>query len=404
MHKRKQILFVMNTLGRAGAERALIELMRLLEPERYEVYLYVLVPRGEMFGQVPSHVRILNRKTDAGSVLSVGGKLAVAGRLGKAALHPSCLRKAVQRLIDAGKERTGNDAQRTEKILRRMLADGTPGIPHRFDLAVAYLEGPATWYVAEKIQAKKKVAFLHIDYRKAGYSRMLDQGCYEAFDRIFAVSGDVRESFLSVYPEYAGKTSVFFNIINKEYIRKQSLLPGGFTDGYKGMRLLTVGRLYYQKGYDIAVKTAELLRKQGYEFRWYALGEGEERANLHRQIRRAGLADSFILLGASDNPYPYFRQADIYVCTSRFEGKSIVIEEAQALGKPEVATPCTGVAEQICPGKDGVIAGPGPGELADEIGKLMGDPFLRSCYGTAAAQKEMAWEQGYSCFLTLLQE
>ena len=404
MHKKKQILFMMNTLGRAGAERALIELMRLLEPERYEVYLYVLVPRGEMFGQVPSHVRILNRKTDAGSVLSVGGKLAVAGRLGKAALHPACLKKAVQRLSDAGKERTGDAAQRTEKILRRMLADGTPGIPHRFDLAVAYLEGPATWYVAEKIQAKKKVAFLHIDYRKAGYSRTLDQGCYETFDQIFAVSRDVRESFLSVYPEYAGKTSVFFNIINKEYIRKQSLLPGGFTDGYKGMRLLTVGRLYYQKGYDIAVKTAELLRKRGYEFRWYALGEGEERANLHRQIRRAGLVDSFILLGASDNPYPYFRQADIYVCTSRFEGKSIVIEEAQALGKPVVATPCTGVAEQICPGTDGVIAGPDPGELADEIGKLIGDPLLRSRYGTAAAQKEMAWEQGYSCFLTLLQE
>lgn len=404
MHKKKQILFVMNTLGRAGAERALVELMRILDPNCYEVFLYVLVPRGEMFSQVPAHVRILNKKTDDRSVLSVGGKLAVAGRLGKAALHPSCLYQMVRRLKGVCGEKGGKAGRKTEKILRRMLADGTPGIHHRFDLAVAYLEGPATWYVAEKIQAKKKAAFLHIDYRLAGYSRDLDQGCYEAFDRIFAVSRDVRESFLAVYPEYAEKTGIFFNIINKEYIRRQSLLSGGFSDGYKGIRLLTVGRLYYQKGYDIAVRTAELLKRRGVKFRWYALGEGEEKANLNRQIQRAGLEDTFILLGAADNPYPYFRQADIYVCTSRFEGKSIVIEEAQALGKPVVATPCTGVDEQIRPGTDGIIAGPDQGELADGIVKLMEDASLRSRYGAAAAEKEMAWEEGYSSFLALLQE
>ena len=93
-----------------------------------------------------------------------------------------------------------------------MLADGAPEIKDEYDLAVAYIEGGATYYTAEHIKAKKKAAFVHIDYQKAGYVRELDLDCYEKFDKIFAVSDEVREHFLRVYPEYENKTSVFNNI------------------------------------------------------------------------------------------------------------------------------------------------------------------------------------------------
>ena len=89
--------------------------------------------------------------------------------------------------------------------------------------------------------------------------------------------------------------------------------------------------------------------------------EGEEKKKLQRQIREAGLGAVVYLLGAMENPYPYFSQTDIYVCASRFEGKSIVIEEAQALGKPVVATACTGIEEQIDSGTDGLVVGDGAG-------------------------------------------
>lgn len=403
MQDKKSILFVMNTMGRAGAERALIELMRILDPSRYQISLYVLIPRGELFEEVPDYVHILNRRTDSRSVLSVGGKIAVAASLIKAASGSGSLIKAVRRMRNM--ERSNNKAQNVqtkEKIMRRLLSDGLPGLPGRFDLAVAYLEGPATWYTAEKIHADRKAAFLHIDYRQAGYSSELDQGCYKVFNRIYAVSGEVQRDFLEVYPEYTDKTKLFFNIVNRKYIRKRAKESGGFTDNYEGIRLLTVGRLYYQKGYDIAVKTASLLKKQGCEFRWYVLGEGEEKKNIRHMIHEYGLEDTFFLLGAAANPYPYFSQADIYVCTSRFEGKSIVIEEAQALGKPVVSTGCTGVNEQINRDIDGIIIKGTESELlAEAIRKLMKNPELCRKYGEASYNKEQLYQSGLNDFLEL---
>ena len=119
-------------------------------------------------------------------------------------------------------------------------------------------------------------------------------------------------------------------------------------------------------------------------------------------IREYGLEDTFVLLGATDNPYPYFSQADIYVCTSRFEGKSIVIEEAQALGKPVVATGCTGVAEQIDQGTDGVITdGTDPELLAEAVGRLIKEPALCRKYGEAAYNKEQLYKKGLNDFLEL---
>lgn len=400
----------MNTMGRAGAERALIELMRILNPEDYRISLYVLIPRGELFAEVPEHVRILNRKTDSRSVLSAGGKLFIAQRLLKSSVRGGSLKKAASRIWDRANDGKGGNSsgrqaegQRTEKIMRRLLADGTPALPGKFDLAVAYLEGPATWYVAEKIKADRKAAFLHIDYSRAGYTKDLDGGCYDSFDRIFAVSEDVKNNFLKVYPEYGDRTALFFNIINRDHIRKRALESGGFADTYGGIRILTVGRLYYQKGYDIAVKTAEILKKNGYDFRWYVLGEGEEKKNLLRQIREAGLEDDFCLLGAVANPYPYFRQADLYVCSSRFEGKSIVIEEAQTLGLPVVATDCTGIEEQVEQGKDGIITGTEPEELACGIETLIADSALRAKMGKAAYERKV-FRQGLDEFLKLLEE
>lgn len=400
MHEKKSILFVITTMGRAGAERALLEMMRQLSPEQHELFLYVLIPRGELFAELPPYVTVLNRRPDCRSVLSPGGKLAIAVTLSRSALWAGGFVKLLRRFLQG--LRSGENPG-IEKLLRRMLADGTPPLKREFDLAVAYLEGSATWYVAEKIRARRKVAFVHTDYILAGYLRSLDGDSYQAFDRVFSVSGDVRRQFLKVHPECTEKTSVFLNIVDREGIRAKAQLPGGFSDGYTGLRILTVGRLYHVKGYDVAIEAAALLRAWGYSFRWYALGEGEERARLTKLIRRKGLMEVFFLSGATDNPYPYFFQADIYVCASRYEGKSIVIEEAQALGKPVIATGCSGVNEQIRDGVDGIVAGDGAESLARAIAALIDDPQLRSRFGRAAYEREDADESGLREFLSLLE-
>ena len=403
--KKKKILFVMNTMGRAGAEKALIQMLWALNSAKYEVSLLVLLPRGEMFSELPEHVRVLNKNPDSRSVLSTGGSMYVMGRLIRCALRPGVLKKALGKLL---RLRGISDKQerhkKREKIMRRMLADGTPARKERYDMAVAYLEGPATWYVAQKVKAGKKAAFLHVDYDRAGYDQELDENCYEAFDRIYAVSEEVKAGFLKNYPQYQMRTELFFNMINRDRILHLSQERGGFKDDWEGYRILTVGRLYHQKGYDIAIEAASILEQKGYRFRWYVLGDGEEKAKLKRQIRDALLMDTFFLLGAVENPYPYFRQADLYVCSSRFEGKSIVIEEAQILGKPMVASHCTGITEQVRDGEDALIAEQGAEHLAEKIAWMMDHPQEAEAMGRAAAEKERPYERGLQSFLDLLGE
>lgn len=169
--------------------------------------------------------------------------------------------------------------------------------------------------------ADKKMTFLHVDYRQAGYTRQLDQDCYIDYDKIFTVSSEVSRSFLSVYPECKGKTEVFHNLIDQEEIRRKAMLPGGFSDIYDGFRILTVGRLTSQKAYEIAVDAMYKVKNAGVRARWYVLGEGELRNSLQAQIDGLGLQNDFILLGTAANPYPYYRQCDLYVHATRFEGK-----------------------------------------------------------------------------------
>ena len=67
---------------------------------------------------------------------------------------------------------------------------------------------------------------------------------------------------------------------------------------YEGTRLLTVGRLTYQKAYDIAIDALRILKDLGYQVRWYVLGEGEQRPMLEKKIAALGLKEDFVLLEA----------------------------------------------------------------------------------------------------------
>lgn len=352
----KKILFVINTMGRAGAETALINLMnKLLSMGGYELSLYAIIPRGELFERVPKDVHILNKDYSCDSVLSPAGRMAIMGQSVRAfCKHLNGLRMLPEMLRNVRSQKKETGRIQPDKVLWRLLAASAPAPEEEYDLAVAYIEGAAAYYLADKVKAKKKAAFIHIDYQKAGYTRAMDQGCYDRIDRVFTVSDEVKNKFCAVYPEYKDKTILFRNLLDQDRIRSRAK-ETGFTDGFDGIRLVTVGRLHYQKGYDIAIEACARLREMGYNVRWNILGEGPERGNLEKLIEKFGMQEHFVLMGAVDNPYPYVNEATIYVHATRFEGKSIAIEEAQVLGKTIVASDCTGNTEQIIHDVDGLM-------------------------------------------------
>lgn len=386
-----RILFVINTLGQAGAETALLSLLQTLAREkgeaRYEISLYVLTGQGEMASRLPADVRLLNKKYREESVLTAKGRKYLKKTVLKAMFTRGTVVKLFPYLVKNTCAMLGKKRLLPDKLLWRVLSDGGMVLPEEYDLAVSYLEGGAAYFVADHVKAAKKAAFIHVDYEKAGYTRALDKDCYLAFDKIFTVSDEVREAFLKAYPELPEKTEVFHNILNKEEIVRRAEEGEGFTDGFTGIRLLSVGRLTAQKAFEVSVDAMKRLKDAGKNVRWYVLGEGDQRKKLQEQIDTLGLTEDFILYGAVNNPYPFMKQADIYVHASRFEGKSIAIQEAQILGKPMVVSDCSGNREQVCHGKDGLMCGLTPESLAENIMLLLEDEALRRKLGTAAAEK-----------------
>lgn len=398
----KKILFVINTLGGAGAETALIELLESLNPREYEISLFVLMGQGELVHRLPAHVRLLNRTYDDASVLSEEGKRRLTAKVLKLLCGRGSVFKNIPYMVANAWRMLRRGNLQVQKLLWKPMADGAWRSDEEYDLAVAYLEGGSAYYVANYVNAKIKAGFIHIDYEKAGYGPELDRGCYEEYQRIFTVSDEVREHFLNVYPDYRSKTEVFHNILNPDKICTKAQLPGGFDDEFTGIRLLTVGRLTAQKAYEVAVDAMKLLKDAGADVRWYVLGEGEERSRLEERIAGYGLQEDFLLLGAKENPYPYFAQTDIYVHATRFEGKSIAIQEAQVLGCALLVSDCSGNREQVTSGTDGLMCELSPEGIRDGVLSLMADEELRKTYGQEARKRILSEKNDLYKLLKLL--
>lgn len=398
----KKLLFIINTLGCGGAERAMLNLFGALQPEKYEISLFVLTGQGELIRELPDNVRLLNKNYKETSVLTKEGRRLLMKSVLRAGIGKGLFLRYAPYLLKNFRNMRKNGKILPDKLVWRLLACGALSINEEYDLAVAYIEGGATYYAAERVKAKKKAAFVHIDYEKAGYSRDLDLDCYSKFDRIFTVSDEVREHFLRAYPEYAEKTSVFNNLLDREKIRRLAEEGGGFDDGFKGIRILTVGRLTRQKRFDIAIKTAKLLKEKSHiPIRWYVLGEGELRAALEKLIAAEGLENDFVLMGVKKNPYPYYKQCDFYVHGTEFEGKSIALQEAQTLGKAILATDCSGNREQIENGVDGLLCELNPEALSDKLLYMINNPERCKGFGQKARQKVLYHTKGLDEFIAM---
>ena len=132
----------------------------------------------------------------------------------------------------------------------------------------------------------------------------------------------------------------------------------------------------------------KLLKDAGFRVRWYVLGEGDQRGALEKKIAALGLQEDFFLLGTVENPYPYYAQSDIYVHATRFEGRSIAIQEAQTLGCAMVVSDTSGNRIQVTQDQDGLLCSLSPMDVARTVGLLLSDRDRRRRLGDAAARRK----------------
>lgn len=350
-----RIFIAMHYMEIGGAETALVGLLNALDPARVDVDLFLYDHRGEMMQFIPEWVNLLPQIPKYSVLERPIVELVKRGFWGIAAarLWAKCLsQKAYKR---------SGSTQENNSGLDKMSKCTTPLLPKinqsvNYDLAISFLTPHRI--VAEKVKAKKKIAWIHTDYTRVWVDAEEELKVWQKYDYVASISGDVTNTFLQVFPSLAPKIVEIENILSPKFVRKRAELE----DTDKEIRhegaitLLSVGRFSDAKNYDNVPDICKrLIGKTKLNIKWYIIGYGGDEALIRQKIKEAGMEEHVILLGKRSNPYPYIKACDIYMQPSRYEGKSVTVREAQMLCKPVVVTNYPTAPSQIRSGIDGVI-------------------------------------------------
>lgn len=385
---KKSILFIMPSLDSGGGERSLATLLNQIDYSSYHVDLFLFKHGGLFMEHIPKEVNVLPLPECYHlfglPILSSIQKLLVKGKFSV----------VYNRILFSLKNRYKENKSIREQYNWKYVSMSLSSISKRYDAAIGFLEKTSTYFCVEKVDADKKIGWIHIDYDKLGMDPEFDKIYFKQLNYIVTVSDECSNVLKKRFPDQEHKINVIQNIVSPRMIHYMADQNQEDIFGRRGdeIVILSVGRLHYQKAFELAIEACKRLIEKGFNIQWNIIGEGDERQHLTDLIRTHGLEEHFRLLGLKSNPYPYIRQADIYVQTSKFEGKSIAIDEAKILHKPIVVTRFSTAKDQINDGVDGLIVDMDGDSVAAGIERLIRDTGLRTKMTDALAQFDLGTE------------
>lgn len=366
----------MPSLGSGGAEKSLVNLLNLIDYEKYAVDLLLFKREGLFLSQIPKEVRLLQPtdslqyayKIDRGMFSSVSGIKAVILR-GTSTFICKCLYKENAR------------QQRWIKFYKRYLSN----LEEEYDIAIGFLEGDASYYVIDKVNAKKKILWIHNDFNEI--KKYEDAKIYEEYfqkaDSVVSISDKCVQILRQNYPAMVNKFYCLPNLTSGSLLKKMSEEFEVSEFEKNQFNVLSIGRLTRQKGYDFAIDAVKILKEKYSDIHWWIIGAGELEEQLKKQVKDNDLEEYITFLGLRANPYPYIRSCDLLVQPSRWEGKSVVLDEAKILAKPILATNYSTIKDQLKDKKEGLITDISPNAIAEGIIELRENPQLYNsiqCY------------------------
>lgn len=371
----KKILIFSQAMEIGGAEKALLGLLENIDTTKYEVDLFLMRHSGELMKYIPSNINLLpeisqyaDLAVPIGNVLKKGHfKIAYGRYKGKKA--------AVKRVSELGL----GDNDVAIEYSHKYTAKYMPKISDKeYDLAISFLT--PHYFVTQKVNAKKKVAWIHTDYSRVEMDRESQLVMYSNYDKIASISDKAAEKFVRIFPSLKDKVITIQNILPEKYINK---ITDEFTveneisnDG--SIKLLSIGRFCTAKNFDNIPEICKLIRNQGVNIKWYIIGYGGDEQLIKDKIAEFNMQDYVIVLGKKENPYPYIKACDIYIQPSRYEGKCVAVCEAQILNKPVIITNYATSASQLTDGYDGVIVPMDNQGCAEGIARVIRDEDLQN--------------------------
>lgn len=369
---KKNLVFIIPSLEAGGAEKSLINLLNTIDYQKYSVDLVLFKPGGVFSTLVPNQVNFV--------AISSAFKQFSRG------LFSSCFYFVMRMQFKFVYHRIAFfltsrfekcEAVAEQKNWKHMRVFMT-ALPKKYDAAIGFLEKSSVYFAVDCVQATTKIGWIHTTYSNSGMNAVLDTPYFEQLDAVIGVSPECVIDLQNNFPTLKSRFQLIYNIVAPNLI--QQLADQECEDSHlfdAETTFLTIARLSPEKGLDLAIEAAKILGEKGLSFKWLILGDGSEEERLKQQISHDHLENKVFLLGVRKNPYPYIKRASIYVQPSRYEGKSMAIEEAKILQKPIVVTSFSSALDQIEPNVTGFIASMDGESLANLLCKVSKEANLR---------------------------
>lgn len=355
--KKKILIIIWSFTAGGGAEKILANLANYLDPEKYEIDIVEYENFDYKKEVVSSNINLLNpininrnSKRIKRKYLEIYFK--VKGKVNKILLFlfPQVLRK---------------------KTLKSK----------KYDIEIGFNYLIPSFFISSSSKAKK-VVWIHssiedLDYRinksiRTYVSFLKQKNAFKKIDKIVTISNKTMQSVLHLYPECESKLIKIYNGYDFCEIKKKSEQKINIKK--KSFTILAAGRLVEQKNFSLLVEVAQILRDRTVDFEIILLGEGDERIKLEKLIKQKNLKSVITMTGYRENPYPFFKVADLFCMTSIVEGFPTVLIESMFLGCPFVSTPVAGTEELSNNGKCGKIVDYNSIHIANEIEYLINNP------------------------------
>ncbi len=314
--RRKKILFVIPDYIHGGTNKTLENLLSFTDKSKYDVSIYCIREDGSAYYRDVFKPYVVRKS-----------KLFYW-------LHDNCVtRKAYGFLMKINSRFTWRFLYKHET--------GFLDKRHNYDIVVAYQEGAPTDFVYY-FNSKLKISWFHSPSIKVLTRDLEDRTrVYSEFDKIVCVSDNFANQFRKTIPSLASKVVRIYNTMNAGLVNEMAnskIDDARFSSD--GFTIISVGRFAPMKQFELIPSIVDKIKRIAGipSFRWYIIASGSEcRLKTEMEIKRFGLEDVVVLLGAKDNPYPYMKNADLFVSTSSTESFPTVINESKVLHTPVVS-------------------------------------------------------------------
>lgn len=306
----KKIIFGITSLNIGGAERVLVDIANELV-KKYDITIFTLYGEGDFTKELNKEVKVISMFDTSYNKLSKFTRL----RLSIALVNPYLRKKIYDKYIN-----------------------------NNYDIEIAFLEGPITWIFSTPSRGIK-IAWVHNDIenvflkdKQSKKKQELNKECYKKYQRLVFVSQDNLSKFQNYFPDNKVSKQVIYNYLNSDLVIRKANKGNNLEINKDTISFVQVSRLVNQKGIDRLIKVHHKLINEGLKHTIYIVGDGPLRNELQSNIDNLNIGDTFKLLGAKENPYPYINGADYFLLSSYYEGYGMVLVEAKILNKYIIIT------------------------------------------------------------------